>query len=181
MTELEIRWKRGIMATVGELKKASLFESLSDDQLEAIIQIGQEESFEPHENIFNHGEKAKTLCVLLDGSVSLRIGVEEGIDLMAQTFEETGSVLGTAALVKPYVHNVTAKCTKSTKALVIDAVGLRKIMRRDPSVGFEIMTRLARLYFNRLNNTRMAITNLFKIFKLQTDKSKVFDTYVELE
>ncbi|UCG81496.1 MAG: cyclic nucleotide-binding domain-containing protein [Desulfobacterales bacterium] len=169
------------MATVSELKKASLFESLSDDELEAIIQLGQEESFEPHENIFNHGQKAKTLYVLLDGSVSLRIKAEVGIDLMAETMEKKGSVVGTPALVKPYIHNVTAKCTKSTKVLAIDAVGLRKIMRRHPSIGFEVMTQLARLYFSRLNSTRMAITNLFKIFKLQTDKSKVFDTYGELE
>ncbi|MFB0508699.1 MAG: hypothetical protein ACETWT_18415 [Thermodesulfobacteriota bacterium] len=43
------------------------------------------------------------------------------------------------------------------------------------------MTKLVQLYFNRLNFTRAAITNLFKIFKFQTSKALVFDTYGELK
>jgi hypothetical protein len=48
-------------------------------------------------------------------------------------------------------------------------------------MGFEVMTKLAQLYFKRLNTTRAAITNLFKIFKFQTRKPLVFDTYGELK
>jgi CRP/FNR family transcriptional activator FtrB len=168
------------MATARELRNVSIFESLSDDQLEDIIQLCREESFEPGVEIFRHGQKAKALYVLLDGLVSLRITAEEGIDLMAESLEKTGSVFGTAALVKPYIYNLTAKSTKNSKALVIDAAELREIVKRDPVMGVEVMTQLARLYCHRLNTTRMAITNLFKIFKFQVDKSKVFDTYGEL-
>jgi hypothetical protein len=107
--------------------------------------------------------------------VTLRIKAEEEIDLMAETMKETGSVFGTASLMSPYISNVTARCIKSTKALVIDSAGFH------PLIGFEVMTKLAQLYFNRLNSTRAAITNLFKIFKFQTRKALVFDTYGELK
>jgi CRP/FNR family cyclic AMP-dependent transcriptional regulator len=169
------------MASIDALKKANLFESLSDDQLKAIAQLGQEKSFDPGEEIFKQGQKAKTLYVLLDGMVTLRIKAEEEIDLMAETLKETGSVFGTASLMNPYISNVTARCIKSAKALAIDSAGFQEILRRDPLIGFEVMTRLAQLYFNRLNSTRAAITNLFKIFKFQTRKPLVFDTYGELK
>ncbi|UCD71990.1 MAG: cyclic nucleotide-binding domain-containing protein [Syntrophobacterales bacterium] len=169
------------MASIEVLKKVNLFESLSDDQLNAIAKLGQEKSFEPGEEIFKQGQKSKTLYVLLDGMVTLRIKAEEEIDLMAETLRETGSVFGTASLMKPYISNVTARCLKPSRTLAVDSAEFQEIIKQDPLMGFEVMTKLAQLYFNRLNTTRAAITNLFKIFKFQIRKSKIFDTYGELK
>ena len=117
----------------------------------------------------------------MDGLVTLRIKAEEELDLMAESLKETASVSGTPALMKPYIYNVTARCVKSTKALATGSIGLQEIIRRDTLLGFEVMPKLAQLYFNRLNTTRAADTNLFKIFKFQTRKPLVFDTYGELK
>jgi CRP/FNR family cyclic AMP-dependent transcriptional regulator len=168
------------MASVEILKKATLFKSLSDDQLEAIGQLGQEKSFGSGEEIFKQDQKADTLYVLLDGAVTLMFTVgteaQEETDLMVETLEEPGSVFGTAALVNPFICNVTARCTKRSRALAIDSVGFREIIRREPLIGFEVMTKLAQIYFNRLNSTRAAVTSLFKTFKFRTRRPKGFDT-----
>lgn len=134
------------MAPIKELKKVDLFQSLSDDQLKAIAQLGQEKSFESGEEIFKQGQKAKTLYVLLDGVVTLRIKAEEEIDLMAETLKDTGSVFGTASLMTPRISNVTARCIKNTRVLAIDSGKLQEIMRRDPLIGFGVMANLAQLY-----------------------------------
>lgn len=167
------------MVNVLDLKKAKLFDSLSGDQIETIIRLCQEKSFVPGEEIFKHGQKARTFYVLLDGSVTLTIRAQEGIDLMAEMLEKAGTPFGTASLIEPHIYNVTAKCIHGTKVLAMDSAGLQEIMRQDPFVGFEVMTELARIYFNRLNSTRAAATNLFKIFKFETEKSMVYDTYRE--
>ena len=173
------------IASIEALEKANLFESLSDDQLKAIVQLGQEKSFEPGGEIFKQGQKAKTIYVLLDGVITLifTLGTEaeRETDLLVETLKQTGSVFGTAALMNPYIYNVTVRCKKSTKVLAIDAVEFREIIQRDPLIGFEVMTKLAQLYFNRLNSTRMKITNLFKTFEFQTRKPKVPDTHGELK
>lgn len=162
------------------LKKADLFKSLSDEQLEAITRLGQERSFKAGQEIFKQDEKAKTLYVLLDGAVNLifTVGTEaqEEADLVVEILDQTGSVFGTAALMSPYLYNVSARCSQSTKALAIDSAGFREIIQREPIIGFEVMTKLAQIYFDRLNATRTAITNLFKTFKFQTRKPKVPDT-----
>jgi len=46
-------------------------------------------------------------------------------------------------------------------------------------MGMEIMERMAEIYYGRLSNTRAMITNLFKMFKFQTGKSKLIETYYE--
>jgi CRP/FNR family cyclic AMP-dependent transcriptional regulator len=169
------------MASIVALKKTNLFSSLSDDQLKAIAKLAGEKSFEAGQEIFKQGQKAKMLYVLLDGVVTLRIRAEEEIDLMAETLKEGGNVFGTPALMNPFIYNVTARCTKPSRILAINAAEFLKILKQDTAIGFEVMTRLAQLYFNRLNTTRAAITNLFKIFKFQTRKPLVFDTYGELK
>jgi len=168
------------MASVEVLRKATLFKSLSDEQLKAIAKLGQEKSFEPGEEIFKQDEKAKTLYVLLDGAVTLifTVGTEaqEETDLMVETLDQAGNIFGTAALVNPFIYNVTARCTNPSRTLAIDSVGVQEIIRREPIIGFEVMTKLAQLYFNRLNATRAAVTSLFKTFKFRTRRPKGFDT-----
>jgi CRP/FNR family cyclic AMP-dependent transcriptional regulator len=163
------------------LSKTSLFRPLSDEQLDAVMQLGEVKRFEPGEEIFKQGEQAQTIYVLRDGMVRLRIQAPEELDLMAETLEEPGAVFGMAALSRSHVYNVTAKCIRSTTVFAIDASGLKEIIKRDPSVGIEVMGELAQLYSNRLNNTRAAVTNLFRMFKAQTNKSELYGVYGEVE
>jgi len=82
-------------------------------------------------------------------------------------------------LIKPYRNNVSATCAKKTKLLSINGEVLMKLMKQNRKVGMEIMERVAEIYYSRLNNTRAMITNLFKMFKFQTGKSKLIETYYE--
>ena len=52
-------------------------------------------------------------------------------------------------------------------------------MKQNSKVGMEIMERVAEIYYNRLNSSRAMITNLFKMFKFLTGKSKFIETYYE--
>jgi CRP-like cAMP-binding protein len=168
------------MTTAQILSKASLFRSLSDEQLDAVLGLGQVKQFDPDEVVFKQGERAKTIYVLLDGLVRLRIKAPEELDVMAETLEAPGAVFGMAALTKFRIYNVTAKCLKSTRAFAVDASLMKKIIMRDPDVGVEVMAELAQLYSNRLNNARAAVTNLLKIFKAQTHKCEVYGVYGEV-
>ncbi|KPK23569.1 MAG: hypothetical protein AMK69_17885 [Nitrospira bacterium SG8_3] len=169
------------MTTAQIVKNTKLFKALSDDQLKAVIHLGQQKSFEPGEEIYRHGEQAKTLYVLLNGSVSLRIEGPEELDVMAEKVEEVGSVFGVAALTKSHVYSVTAKCVRQATVLALDSAGLQEIIRREPATGLEVMAELAELYLKRLNLARMGISSLYRIFKSQIRKAEVFDVYGELQ
>jgi hypothetical protein len=52
-------------------------------------------------------------------------------------------------------------------------------MKQNISVGIVIMERVAEIFSGRLNSNRAMITNLFKMFRVQTGKSKLMEAYHE--
>jgi signal transduction histidine kinase len=72
-----------------ELRSIFLFESLTDEQLGALIEVADEVRFQPGDVLFREGDPAEFWWVLLDGRVDLlrRSGHEESV---VGTFERPG-------------------------------------------------------------------------------------------
>lgn len=157
------------MVSKNLLKKAELFMDLNEIQLEEILKNASLNSFKEGETIFNQGQKADYLYVLIEGLIDLSVkGKGEDAEFMTSKIEKEGSVFGTPSLMEPPFYNVSARCIKPTKALAIRAEYLKKLMENDPQMGIAILKRLASIYFNRLNELRMGIINLFKIHKFKS-------------
>jgi CRP-like cAMP-binding protein len=167
------------MTSLETLRKTYLFQSLPDEDIESLLGLGREESFAAGEEMFEQGQSAPTLHVLLDGSVAVWVGKENETDLLACTMAKVGSVLGTASLLTPFVYNITAKALTSTRTLAFAAPDLNEVMRQNPAMGFEVMTQLAQRYLGRLNTKRVGMMNVAKAFRSQVHKSAVYDVYME--
>jgi len=150
------------------LKKAELFGTLNESQLNALLSKSNVETFPEGKTIFRQAEEANRLYILIQGSVDLTVKAQEQIDFITSKIEKEGAVFGTAALMEPYRYNVTAICLKPSKVLVLDADDLKKRIEEDPEMGMEMMKKLASIYFNRLNDMRSGVSNLLKIFKFKT-------------
>lgn len=155
------------MVSAEWLKKTELFRNLRESQLNALLSRSSVESFPEGKTIFRQGEEAIYLYVLIQGDVDLRVKAEEQIDFMTSKIEKEGAVFGTPSLMEPFRYNVTATCLKPTKVLRIEAIHLMKKMEEDPTMGIEILKKLASIYFNRLNDMRIGVSNLLKIFKFK--------------
>jgi CRP-like cAMP-binding protein len=158
-------FKGSKMVSAEWLKKTELFGNLDESQLNLVLSHSSVEPFPEGKTIFRQGEEATRLYVLIEGTIDLTVKAQEKIDFMTSKVEGTGAVFGTPCLMEPFRYNVTATCLKSAKVLVIEAAHLKKMMEEDPKMGMEIMRRLASIYFNRLNDLRSGVSNLFKIFR----------------
>lgn len=167
------------MVSIRDLKEADLFKGLNTKQLQLFGKYFKEENFETGEVIFSQGEPARNLYILLEGEVTLGVKAKGEIDITAYSVTKKGETFGLPSLIKPYRNSVSATCNKRTKVLSINGEVLRKLMKQNSKVGIEIMERVAEIFFNRLNSTRAMITNLFKMFRVQTGKSKLIETYYE--
>lgn len=147
------------------LKRVELFQELDEDQLDMILNNSSIRSFSPGETIFNQGEKADYLYVLIEGSIDLSVKSKEDIGFMTSKIDKEGSIFGTPSLMEYPYYNVTATSIRYTKALAVEARYLRKIIDENPEIGIKIMKRLSTIYFNRLNELRSGILSLFKTFK----------------
>jgi CRP-like cAMP-binding protein len=167
------------MIVIKDLKEADLFKGLNTRQLQLFGKHFTEVNFKAGETIFTQGEPAQNLYILLEGEVTLGIKAKGEIDITANSVARRGETFGLPALIKPYRNSVSATCTKKTRAYSINGDILRKLMKQDSKAGIEIMEKVAETFFNRLNSNRAMITNLFKMFKFQTGKSKLIETYYE--
>jgi len=156
------------MVSAEWLKRTELFEAVEEPQLNTLLLHASVESFPEGKTIFNQGEKAVRLYVLVEGAVDLTIKTGEKIDFMTSKIEKEGAVFGMPSLIEPFRFNVTAICLKPSKVLVLDADHIKKTIQEDPKMGMEIMKKLASIYFNRLNDLRSGVSNLMKTFKLKT-------------
>lgn len=167
------------MIAIKDLKEADLFKGLNTRQLQLFGKHFTEVNFKAGETIFTQGESAQNLYILLEGEVTLGIKAKGEIDITANSVARRGEVFGLPALIKPYRNSVSATCTKKARVYSINGDILRKLMKQDTKAGIEIMEKVAEIFFNRLNSNRAMITNLFKMFKFQTGKSKLIETYYE--
>ena len=167
------------MISIKDLKETDLFKGLELKQLQLFSKHFIEKTFETGELVFTQGGLAENLYILLDGEVTLGVKARGEVDITASSVGKKGETFGLSSLIKPYRNNVSATCTKKSRVLSINGEVLRKLMKQNRKAGMEIMERVAEIYYSRLNNTRAMITNLFKMFKFQTGKSKLIETYYE--
>jgi len=162
-----------------DLRESDLFKGLDMKQLELFGKHFTKKTFEAGELVFVQGGLAENLYILLEGEVTLGIKAKGEVDITASSVGKKGETFGLSSLIKPYRNNVSATCTKKTRLLSVNGEVLRKLMKQNRKVGMDIMEKVAGIYYSRLNNTRAMITNLFKMFKFQTGKSKLIETYYE--
>jgi CRP-like cAMP-binding protein len=167
------------MISLKDLKEVELFRGLNSKQLQRFGKHLLEEDFSIGQTVFSQGTPAEKLYFLLDGEVSLGIRAKGEVDITAYSVNKKGECFGLSSLIKPYRNNVSAICNKRTRVLSVNGETLRKLIKQNSKMGIEIMEKVAEIYFNRLNGTRAMITNLFKMFRFQTGKSKLIETYYE--
>jgi len=155
------------MVSTEWLKKTELFGTLSQSQLTVLLSHASVESFPEGKIIFRQGEEANYLYLLIEGMVDLSFKSGEKIDFLTSKVEKEGAAFGVPSLIEPFRYNVTATCLKSSKVFVIDAGRVREEMEKNPKMGMDIMKRLVSIYFNRLNEMRLGVSNFLKVFKLK--------------
>ena len=143
------------MVSMQMLRSSDLFGELSEEKLEQISRLCQEEVYPGRATILQEDEEAQTLYILRDGLVTIRIqsaAHEDG--LMVDAVNERGRTFGWSALIEPRRYTASAVCLGEVKVLAIDGAELIKLLDEDPQLGFTVIKKIAGIISSRLRNTR---------------------------
>ena len=145
------------MVEASEMAYLKLFDLLSDEQLEEIAKITEKKRYKIHEHIYERGNPAKHLFVVKRGLVSLR-RIDPG-DEFGIAFEtrEPGGLFGAASFMKPQEYTLTAVCMEDTEVMAVDAGRLFELCKKDPAVGYELMLKIAQIYFLRYKSAKRSL------------------------
>ena len=124
------------------LSQTGFFRDLTPDQLRRVAELSCVKECAEGQLIYNIGEAASTVYVLVHGKVRMAIGLGNR-NASAGDILRRGEVFGWAALTPASsVRIATASCLTTCRFLAIDGAGLIELMEGDHTLGYHLMTQL---------------------------------------
>lgn len=118
------------------LKKVSLFSDLVSDELIAVAQIAQEESFSKGAVIFKEGDRGDKMYLIMFGEVTL-MKLENGVSKEIATLSN-GECFGEMAILTADGRSLTAVAREPLVVLSIHQDNFRRLVEEVPSISFQI-------------------------------------------
>lgn len=141
------------------LRRYPFFGGFDAEHLKALAMAADEVTVEGGVTLFEAGQPASHLYMLLEGEVELHYDVADPIhpELQKHFFIEDfnpGEPFGIAAVLEPYVYTGRV-CTRSRSRLLrMDASALRALCELDVRIAAHFMRQVAKAAMLRLEHTR---------------------------
>ena len=126
---------------------------MSENHLETLARCACRLHFDQDKVIFRQGETANRFYLIEQGTVELTASIGGRSEIMAGVIR-SGGVLGWSWLLPPYECLFTARALSETSALFFYGTMLREYSEADPSLGFELLKRMASGLVKRLEAAR---------------------------
>jgi CRP-like cAMP-binding protein len=124
------------------VNRASILKGLDAGQIELLKPLFERFSCPPRTVIFQQGERAKSLYLLIDGKVDMSFKPYDGIPITVSHVGK-GGLFGWSAVLGSDTYTSTAIAIEPVDAFRVQGSELRKFCREHPEAGKEILERLA--------------------------------------
>jgi len=149
------------------LKKSQLFWSLSDAQIDRLMEIYHEESYRAGERILAEGESSSNLHIVEEGKVALMMEIRIGARTKKQAVIDvigTGQAFGwTSVADKPVPTSLSAVCIEDARVLSFPGNLVRKLCSEDPDLDHKVMQELLRLVSDRLSSAKATLAQILSV------------------
>jgi CRP-like cAMP-binding protein len=126
------------------LKRTSLLSDLPQDTYAALAKIARRVHCEEGDILYNIGDPARDVFVMVSGRVRFSIGVGSRPESGASIFS-AGDTIGWAALLNDQPRRIaTAVCLEDSDLIALDGAQLLAIFDSRPDAGYLVMRRLAK-------------------------------------
>ncbi len=145
------------------LKHASIFQGLSDNDLELISSIATIKDCNTGDLIFEEGSASDELYVIVNGEIDIQvdpavIGEEQRGGHILITTLRRGQSFGEMALVSQQPRAATAMCAQHDSSLcVFPREALMRLCEEQPRLGYRLMQNLAADMARKIRSTDQLI------------------------
>ncbi len=138
---------------VNLLKGLSLFNNLSESQLEKVARLCRKITIYPGQILFKEREPGHTIFVSMEADLEVLFTV--GGDSMAR-MEWLGAdeTLGTLALIPPHTYGSTARGLTEGTLLAIDVDKMEMLFQQDGQLAVSMVPRLSSAYHRKTANLK---------------------------
>lgn len=151
------------------LRRYPHFAGIEDACLGEVAKLSEEREFKNGETLFEEsgsylatariyekGEQATHLMLILDGQVDIALTLGSGEKAVVGTLVE-GDLMALSALIPPYHLSATGVAKSDGKLVQIEAKALRELLEDNPGLGYRLMQGVAKGLMTRLQDTRVEL------------------------
>lgn len=137
-------------------REVPIFESLSEEELDRIINIRKHMEVKKGENLFLEGDKVSKLFIISDGIIKLTKSTTNGKEQIINILT-VGDFLGESNILgETLSSNVSAIAVKNTELCTISREDLKEILYDNPTIALKLLSELNK----RLNEVENLTSNL---------------------
>lgn len=123
-------------------KEVPIFESLSEEELERVINIRKHMEIKKGESLFLEGDKVSKLFIISEGMVKLTKTTTNGKEQIINILT-VGDFLGESNILgEPLKSNISAIAVKNTEICTISREDLKEILYKNPSIALKLLSEL---------------------------------------
>lgn len=149
------------MRTLAEyLPEHPFFAGLDAGAMELVVGCAQNVHFAEGDVLFRAGSPADTFYVIRHGLVALEVHDPQRQTMVVATPGD-GEVAGWSWLVPPYRWMFDGRAVSPVSAVALDGACLRRKCDEDPVLGYALMQRVAHVMYERLQDARMRLLDLY--------------------
>jgi CRP/FNR family cyclic AMP-dependent transcriptional regulator len=131
------------------LRAVPLFADLKPRQLEKILRLMHERTYDASEIIFREGEPGAGMFIVTRGAVTISIRLPSGGQRVVASLGD-GQFFGEMALLEAAPRSATCTATEKTALLGFFEPDLESLIERDSRLGSRVLKNLARLMAARV-------------------------------
>jgi len=131
------------------ISEIELFKGIDFDVMNKIACICSEEFYSKGIVLFNNGEKAESLYILIEGTVHLEI---KNGGALTYRMNEPGAVFGWSSMFEAGRYTASGICASDLKVIRIQRDKMNRIFSEYPDAGVKILRRLGTVFSTRLSS-----------------------------
>jgi CRP/FNR family transcriptional regulator, cyclic AMP receptor protein len=152
------------------VNRVEIFKELDEDVIDLVSPLFESVSCPPGTVIFQQGDQAEFLYLVIDGKVDMSFKPYDGIPITISHIGK-GGLFGWSALVGSDKYTSTAVAIENVEAFRVHGSDLRRFCREHPEEGKDILERLADGVSSRWKDAHKQVQSI--LFQGITEKSKL--------
>jgi len=148
------------------VRSSRLFWNLSNAQIDRIMDLCNEQSFEAGLRIFTEGDIAKNLYIIEKGKVALEMEIRIGSRTRKQAVIDilgNNEVFGLPSLSNTPVNTDSATATEDSTLLLFDGRRVCGLCDEDNELGYKVMQELVKLVSDRLAQAKRTLAHILSV------------------
>jgi CRP/FNR family cyclic AMP-dependent transcriptional regulator len=144
------------MISPEEFRRCPCFAGAAGQVLNTLANFSSLRKFKAGERIFEEGDLARYLMIIKSGQVDIIYQLGDNREVVAES-AISGDVIAWSAVLAPYRLTASGVGSKDGELIEIEGEQLREMCNADKSLGYQLMTEVAKGLRDRLTGLRVQI------------------------